>query len=205
MSSFQGQQQFRAVTAFSRRALEVRLAAWLGRKELPSRTELASLRPAQRALIAGLAGWIALVGLVVIAALISVHLSRFSTPAWLGGDRRAPPTGEGRVMLAFDNIVQRPLFSRSRQVVVAPPPSIPVALPPPQPAVLDAAITLKGVFMSDGVAKAFLLTTGNPVGTWVEADGEINGWRVVGISPGEVVLDGQNQRLVLPLTVTSNR
>ena len=48
-------------------------------------------------------------------------------------------------------------------------------------ATLDAGITLKGVFMSDGVAKAFLVTAQNPLGVWVQVSGQIDGWRVAAV------------------------
>ena len=67
---------------------------------------------------------------------------------------------------------------------------------------LDQGITLKGVFVNEGFAKAFLLTTQNPVGVWVQVNEEINGWRVAVVSPDQVVLEGQNQKLVVPLNVS---
>jgi hypothetical protein len=101
-----------------------------------------------------------------------------------------------RAAAGFENIVQRPLFSRNRQGFVAPEPA---AAPPPPMATLDAGITLKGVFMSDGVAKAFLVTAQNPLGIWVEASGQIDGWRVAAVTPDHVVLEGQNEKLMVPL------
>ena len=56
--------------------------------------------------------------------------------------------------------------------------------------------------MNEGFAKAFLLTTQNPVGVWVQVNEEINGWRVAAVSPDQVVLEGQNQKLVVPLNVS---
>jgi hypothetical protein len=197
--------RFAEITGSPRRVVASRLAAVLGRAELPARAELVALRPATRALIAGLTAWIGLVGLVTVIAVILVELSAVSFPAWFGSRVSASASGEVRSRAGFENIVQRPLFSRSRQapvmaVVAAPPP-----VPPPPPLTLDQGITLKGVFMSEGLAKAFLISAQNPMGTWVQADAEIEGWRVVSIKPGEVVLDGQNQKLVVPLNVSGGR
>ena len=76
--------------------------------------------------------------------------------------------------------MQRPLFSRNRQGFVA-------AEPVRRAAAADGdtgpGITLKGVFMSDGVAKAFLVTTQNPLGVWVQVNGQIDGWRVAAVTP----------------------
>ena len=184
------------MTGSPRQFATARLAAMLGRTDLPSRSELMALRPATRVLILGFAAWIGLVGVVTISALISLELSTFTAPAWLGRTgpaAKAANAGAG----GFENILQRPLFSRNRQGFVA---AEPVAPPPPPPTPrLDAGLTLKGVFMSDGVAKAFLMSAQSPLGVWVEANGQINGWRVAAVTPEHVVLEGQGEKLTVPL------
>jgi hypothetical protein len=176
-----------------------RIAALLGRSEIPSLAEVVALRPATRVLIAGLSGCIVLVAFVTMAAVVSVEMSAASLPEWF----RSPSSGShgavARLQATFDNIIQRPLFSRSRQ-------GIPIALasapaPPSQPSGLDQNITLKGVFISGGLAKAFLISPQNPTGVWVQSGGEIAGWRVVAVQPDQVQLNGQDEKLVLPLNV----
>ena len=175
-----------------------RLAAMLGRTDLPSRSELMALRPATRVLILGFAAWIGLVGVMTLSAVISLELSTVTAPAWFGSGSPAAKASEARAAAGFENIVQRPLFSRNRQGFVA---AEPAAAPPPPPpvATLDAGITLKGVFMSDGVAKAFLITAQSPVGVWVQVNGQIDGWRVAAVTPAHVVLEGQGEKLTVPL------
>ena len=173
-----------------------RLAAMLGRTDLPSRSELAALRPATRVLIAGFAVWIGLVGVMTLSAVISLELSTVTAPTWFGSRSPAAKASDARAAAGFENIVQRPLFSRNRQGFVA---AEPVAAPPPQMATLDSGMTLKGVFMSDGVAKAFLITTQNPVGVWVQLNEQIDGWRVAAVTPEHVVLEGQGEKLTVPL------
>ncbi|MBR0697768.1 hypothetical protein [Bradyrhizobium lablabi] len=186
-----------------RRAATVRIAALLGRADLPGPADFHALRPATRVLIVALSAWIGLVLIVAIFAVASVQLSRYSTPAWLGVRGSAARTAQAAAMPGFDNIVQRPLFSRSRQATSV---VVPVVAPaPPPPAPVDPGFILKGIFMNEGVAKAFLLTAQNPTGTWVQADGEIDGWRLVGIQSDQVVLDRANQRLAVPLTLTGGR
>ena len=190
--------RFAGVAGPSRHFAASRLAALLGRADFPSRSEFAELRPATRVLITGLAAWIGLVGAVTAIAVISVEMSTMSVPAWFS--TRGPASKGGAIRAAsFENIVQRPLFSRNRQVVVAPEPA---SAPPLPTLTLDQGITLKGVFVNEGFAKAFLLTTQNPVGVWVQVNEEINGWRVAVVSPDQVVLEGQNQKLVVPLNVS---
>ena len=173
-----------------------RLAAMLGRAELPSRSELTALRPATRFLILGFVAWIGLVSAMTLSAVISLEFSTVTAPAWFGRSSPAAKASNARAAAGFENIVQRPLFSRNRQGFVAPEPA--AAAPPPM-ATLDAGITLKGVFMSDGVAKAFLVTAQNPLGVWVQVSGQIDGWRVAAVTPDHVVLEGQNEKLMVPL------
>ncbi|MEH2628599.1 hypothetical protein V1292_006654 [Bradyrhizobium sp. AZCC 1719] len=173
------------------------LAAMLGRVELPGRSELAALRPATRVLIVGFAVWIGLVCVITLSAVISLELSTVTAPMWFGRSGPAAKASDARAAAGFENIIQRPLFSRNRQVFVA---AEPASAPPPPPmAALDSGITLKGVFMSDGVAKAFLITTQSPVGVWVEVNGQIDGWRVAVVTPEQVVLEGQGEKLTVPL------
>lgn len=174
------------------------LAAMLGRSDLPSRSELAALRPATRVLIAGLAGCIALVGAMTLIAMISLEVSTLTAPAWFGTSGPGAKSPGARAAAGYDNILQRPLFSRNRQVVVVPEPVAP-APAPSAVAALDPGMTLKGVFISDGVAKAFVITAQSPMGTWVEVNGQIGGWRVTAVTPDQIMLEGQGEKLTLPL------
>jgi hypothetical protein len=181
-----------------RRSVASRLAAMLGLAELPRRAELAGLRPATRVLIVVLVAWIGLVGLVTVIALTSVEMSTMNFYAWFGAPASASPSTEIRPPESFENILQRPLFSRSRQaasVAVSPP-------EPPSPTMLlDQNITLKGVIISGSLAKAFLTSTQTPLGMWVQADDEIAGWRVVAVKPDRVLLDARNQKLQVQLSI----
>jgi len=179
-----------------RQFVAARLAAMLGRTDLPSRSELTALRPATRDLILGFAAWIGLVGVMTLSAVISLELSTVTAPTWFGSRSPAAKASDARAATGFENIVQRPLFSRNRQGFVA---AEPAAAPPPPMATLDSGMTLKGVFMSDGVAKAFLITTQNPLGVWVQVNGQIDGWRVAAVTPEHVVLEGQSEKLTVPL------
>ena len=169
----------------------------LGRPDLPGIGELAALRPATRGLITGLSGWIALVGLVTVMAVVWVQVSAMSLPEWFGTSSPVTRGAGGRSQAGFDNIVQRPLFSRNRQgVTVA---AVPVLAPPPTASTLDQGVTLKGVFISGALAKAFMLSSQNPLGLWVQAGEEIAGWRVVAVEPDRVILDGQGEKLIVQL------
>jgi hypothetical protein len=166
-------------------------AAWLGRTELPGLGEVAALRPATRVLLAGFSGWIVMVLIVTLAAVVSVEMSAISLPEWLGAPSSASRGAAARSPASFENIVQRPLFSRSRQGMTLA--AVPVPTAPPPPSTLDQDITLKGVFISGPLAKAFVLSSQNPLGIWVQTDEEVSGWKVLAVQPDQVVLQGQGR------------
>lgn len=204
MTSLLQMAQFRlaGIGTLPQRFAVSRLAVLLGRADLPSRAEFAALRPATRVLMTGFAAWIGLVGAITLIAIIWVELSTSFVPAWLGTRGTGSRGAATRITKGYENIVQRPLFSRSRQETVV---AEPVAAQPPAAMTLDPGVVLKGVFMSDGLAKAFLITSQNPVGVWVEVNGQIDGWRVAAVTPEQIVLEGQNEKLVVPLNVSSSR
>ena len=180
-----------------------RMASLLGRTELPGMGEVAALRPATRVLLAGFSGWIVLVLLVTMAAMVSVRMSTLNLPDWLGAPSSASRGAAARSPASFENIVQRPLFSRSRQG--AAPAPVPVMAAPPMPSTLSQDVTLKGVFISGALAKAFLLSAQNPLGVWVQADEEIAGWKVVAVEPDQVILQGQGEKRTVQLHAGGTR
>jgi hypothetical protein len=90
--------------------------------------------------------------------------------------------------------LQRPLFSRSRQAATAT-----FLAPTLPPARSDQNFVLKGVFIDGVTARAFLTSTQDPLGTWIGTNDEIAGWQVNSISPEQVVLSAQNEKLVVLL------
>lgn len=190
-----------AMLARPRNVVATTAASMLGRADFPGRHEFVGLRPATRVLIVGLAAFIGLVVITTAGAVMMAEMSAVRVPDWLGARSQTAKGAAARTGSGYENIVQRPLFSRNRTGVVPVEPIPVVAPPPPTVATLDQGITLRGVFMNDGVAKAFLVTTQNPLGVWVPADGEIDGWRLVAVSPGQVALEGQGEKLIVPLNV----
>ena len=173
------------------RLAATRLSALIGRTDLPRQTELAALPPTQRVLIAGFASCIALIVFVTAVAVISVEFSRMELPIWSNAPKVAEVGMNHGAPVNFDNILLRPLFSRSRQSVVA----IPIQVPPPSTpvALSDREITLKGIFINGSSASAFLLSSDAPLGIWVHTNEQISGWKVVAVSPDQVELEGQGE------------
>ena len=173
-------------------------AAWLGRTDLPGLGEVAKLRPATRVLLAGFSGWIVMVLLVTVVAVMSVEMSAISLPEWFGASSSVARGAAARTSASFENIVQRPLFSRSRQGMTTLA-AVPVPAAPPPASTLDQDIMLKGVFISGPLAKAFLLSSQNQLGIWVQTGEEVSGWKVMAVQPDQVVLLGQGERRIVHL------
>lgn len=193
-------QRLFAYVGSPRRSVEQRLAAMLGRAELPGRGEIGGLRPLTRFSIVALIAWIGLVGVVTVVALASVEMSTMDFPNWFAARASTSPGNDTRPPSTYENILQRPLFSRSRQAAA---PAQVYSAPPSPLMVLDHGLVLKGVLINGPLAKAFLTSAQNPLGTWVRASDEIAGWRVVAVKPDQVVLDGQNEKLAIPLSNSS--
>ncbi len=102
-------------------------------------------------------------------------------------------------------IVERPLFARSRQpgggAVEAPPaPKVeaPVAPEPPPAAVADVAAQVMGVLIAPPVRKA-LLRFGDGQPEWLSEGATAEGWRVSRIEDAGVVLSGAGGDIRLDL------
>jgi hypothetical protein len=195
-----GQRLFAHFATSRRRSLASRLAAIIGRTEFPGWRELAGLRPATRFLIIGLIAWLGLAGLATMIAVVSVEMSTMSFSAWRSAPASAFPNSDIRSRAGFDNILQRPLFARSRQAVA----TAASAPPQPLPVMLDQNITLKGVLINGTLAKAFVISSQHPVGAWVQADEEVAGWRVVAVKPDRVLLGAGGEKLTIQLGVNSS-
>lgn len=177
----------------------------LGRSGLPTLQELVGLRGPVRVLVAGLSTWIGLVGFVLIAAIVWVELSTINLPVWLRSTGVRGRNAESRASQDFSNIMQRPLFLRSRQIVsVEPPPEAPTPQPI-TPAGPDMSIVLRGVFINGEVAKAFLISSGNPTGIWAQTNEEVAGWRVIEIQPGQVLLGGYGQHMAVQYSPSAGK
>lgn len=172
------------------------------RDQIPSRRELKSLTPIRRGLLLGLGAMTGLAVVVPIVAVLSLELAIASQSAFGSNGGRASMGRENRGAGTDENILLRPLFSRSRQaLVVATPPLIGDAPVPPARMMLDPSVALRGVFMNGERAKAFLTSSDNPVGVWIALNEQWSGWRLSEVRPNEVVLEADGERQTLQLTV----
>ena len=174
----------------------------LVRGQIPGRRELQSVAPLKRALLLGLAGLMALAVVAPIVAIVSLELAIASKSALGSNGGRAPIGRENRGAGTYENILQRPLFSRSRQLMaVAAPPAAVDAHALPVRTMLDTSVALRGVFMNGKRAKAFLTSSDNPVGVWIALNDQWSGWRLSEVKPNQIVLEADGERQTLQLTV----
>lgn len=187
---------------WSQRILPMRAVAAFIQARLPSGEQLAELPPASRYLLAGLGGLIVLVFIATVAAIITVEVSAKVQSSWF--ETRASTTpNEGRHNRIYDHVTARPVFARNRQAtaVTYTPESVGPSMNTPAAAALDPNVVLRGVLISGPLEKAFITSPQNPTGRWVQLNGEIDGWRLTQVKPGQVTLEGQGQTLALKRSV----
>jgi len=174
----------------------------LVRDQIPSRRELKSAAPLRRGLLLGLAALTGLAVAVPIVAIASLEFAIASQSALGSGGGRAPGGRENGGAGNYENILQHPLFSRSRQpLAAAAPPATGDAPTPPARTMLDPSLALRGIFMNGERAKAFLTSSDNPVGIWIALNEQWSGWRLSDVKPNEIVLEAGGERQTLQLTV----
>ncbi|MBR0994306.1 hypothetical protein JQ580_26645 [Bradyrhizobium japonicum] len=172
------------------------------RGQVPSPRELQSVAPIRRALLLGLVVLTAFTAIAPIVLIVSLEIAIAgqSAPGSRGGGSLAGREGQG--VGNYEHILQRPLFSRSRQAVAPAVPQQIVDKPaPPARAMLDPSVALRGVFMSGERAKAFLTSSDDPVGVWIALNEQWSGWRLSEVKPNEIVLEAEGERQTLPLNV----
>ncbi|MBK3665369.1 hypothetical protein JJE66_29570 [Bradyrhizobium diazoefficiens] len=147
---------------------------------------------------------IALTGIATVAAMLAVKVSVMAPSASLGAGASTIPTGEAHQKKLYDHVTARPVFARMRQTPIGVADTSADAAPltgSPPVAALDSNIVLRGVLISGSLQKAFITSAQNPVGRWIQVNGEIDGWRLTEVKPEQVTLEGQGQTLALKRSV----
>jgi hypothetical protein len=130
-----------------------------------------------------------------------------AAPAW---NPKLPDAAEdspvARPIQAYRETLVRPVFFKTREPYVPPPPRpiaapAPAALPKPPPAVVDPGLIVGGVIISRDVRKAYVYgkTDSHGHGTWVSEGEVLTGWKVVAIDSGGVKLQQQDRTIELHL------
>lgn len=103
-------------------------------------------------------------------------------------------------------ILARLVFSSIRRPP-GPRPAEPVAVEPTveqsEPAEVDISppegLILRGVFIDDGHRKAFVTSSAEQPGVWLETGESVGGWGISHIEPGGIMLSHGNRQVELPL------
>jgi len=107
----------------------------------------------------------------------------------------SPPLQQ-KPLSAYNQVLEHPLFSKTRSPYVPPPPSAPsAAKQPPAITVPDPVLMVAGIMIDDRLKKAYVVKPNEPQGTWVNEGDVVQGWTVQAIHPNGVALK-QNQRMI---------
>jgi hypothetical protein len=101
--------------------------------------------------------------------------------------------------VSYQEILDHPVFSRSRAPFVPPPPA-----PPPKPAsptvvFVDPGLVLGGVMVAESTKKAYLFQRANRDGSWVAEGEDFVGWKVQSITTDAVRLEKDSRVLEVRL------
>jgi hypothetical protein len=103
----------------------------------------------------------------------------------------------------YPMISAHPIFYRSREPFVAPPPPAPPApvkaAPAPPPAIVDPGLVLGGVMNIGQLWKAYLLTKTNPAGSWVSEGDIFMGWIIKSVDGASAKVQQQDRTIELQL------
>ena len=160
--------------------------------------ELTRLPASTRLALFGLIGWSRFAVVAILAGLLGLEIAARSV---------VPVAAKAAYAAKFEHsngnaILQRPVFSRTRQAavpVMTPPQAPPPPPPPPAFAARDSDLRLKGVFMNAPMVKAFLISTQNPLGSWVKPQEVFGGWKLVAVRPSEIELESGGEHVTVPL------
>ncbi|WP_456712905.1 hypothetical protein [Bradyrhizobium sp. USDA 4353] len=153
--------------------------------------------------------------LVVLACLDLLLAARFATlsmgeegstsgrGAWDAPVPSAIASVAGRQPVeTYAEILHHPVFQRSREPFVPPPPAPPSPLPivAPPPASTDPGLLVAGVVINRGNSKAYLLSkVGGGAGSWIIENETFQGWRVTSIAPSGVRIEQAGRAIELQL------
>jgi hypothetical protein len=121
--------------------------------------------------------------------------------------RPKPPASAAGVpgpkpLTVYGGILAQPIFFKSRQPFVPPPPApppVPQAPAPPSPPAVDPGLVLAGVILAADIKKAYLVNKADSQGIWASEGESFMGWTVQSIDAGSAKLVQANRTLDLRL------
>jgi hypothetical protein len=143
-------------------------------------------------------------GLVSVAGstLLSDDASAPTPVGWTPpvGTVGGTPPGTKPIAL-YRQTLARPIFFKTREPFVPPPPAPlpPVARPSPPPVAADPGLMLGGTVVMRGVRRAYVFRKTDPSGTWVAPGEDFMGWKIQTIDATSIVLSNGERRIDLKL------
>lgn len=99
---------------------------------------------------------------------------------------------------AYLATLSRPVFFKTRQLYIPPPPPAPEKVEPAPVALAHPELTLSGIIIAAGAKRAYLVPKENPGGgSWIGEGEEIQGWQVNAISDSSVALQRSDRIIYL--------
>ena len=130
-----------------------------------------------------------------------------TNPRWSPNiSRTALEVPSPKAVSGHEDVLARPVFFKSRQPYVPPPPVPPPApkVQPSAPAVpLDPGLVLAGVMIEGAVKKAFVVNRADSQGAWVAEGEAVAGWQVLSITAADAKLQNAGRTILLDLYPTS--
>jgi hypothetical protein len=143
---------------------------------------------------------------VLIAGVTGDAPAAIAAPAW---DPNLPGAGEdvpaARPINAYRETLVHPVFFKTREPYVAPPPRpvappVPAMLPKPAPPpIVDPGLIVGGVIINGDVRKAYVYGKADSHGSWVSEGETLAGWKVGSIDSAGIKLQQQDRTIELQL------
>ncbi|MGJ4961314.1 hypothetical protein [Bradyrhizobium sp. HKCCYLRH3061] len=157
--------------------------------------------------LAGVLALLACLNVLLGARLATLSLggeaSSSGRAAWEAPVPRTIATVVGRQPLErYAEILAHPVFQKSREPFVPPPPAPPAPMPvvAPPPAAADPGLLVGGVMINGGTSKAYLQSRGGAgAGSWINENETFQGWRVTSIDASGVRIEQEGRAIELQL------
>jgi hypothetical protein len=138
---------------------------------------------------------------VIVSEVMFDDTSGGDKVAWNAGlSASAGDVASRKPIQAYRQILERPIFFKSRAPFVpAPPPPPPVQVSAPAPMITDPGLALGGVMIKSNVRKAYVFSRAGANGAWSSEGDEFMGWQIKSINGAGAKLEQRGRSIDLRL------
>jgi hypothetical protein len=163
--------------------------------------------------IIGIAALLCLNGALITLGGIALSVAPLSVDPiagseWTPPDLATPPsaTRHAGPLEPDDPVLARPIFLPSRKPFEPPVAQAAITPPaPPRPPPPDPTFVVDGIMLTGGARKAHLRQLQETDGRWYEAGQDIDGWMIVQIDAGGIVVEQAERKLAIRLYSSDSR